>query len=171
MESPLETAVNSPTAAVAPPPPPPLFNFATHLFGLNEARAGKIAYIDDAGTTTYGELEQRARRFATVLRTLGVHPEERVLLVMLDTVALPIAFLGALYAGVVPVVANTLLSAADYRYMLTHSHARVVIASGALVPNVTEAMANAEYDGCQLIVSEPLDGARPAAPLLEELND
>ena len=52
------------------------------------------------------------------------HPEERVLLVMLDTVELPFAFLGALYAGVVPVVANTLLTAADYMYMLTHSHAR-----------------------------------------------
>ena len=91
-------------------PPPALFNFATHLFRLNEARAGKTAYIDDTGTTTYGELEERARRFASALRTLGVHPEERVLLVMLDTVALPIAFLGALYAGVVPVVANTLLT-------------------------------------------------------------
>src|SRR6185437_15813922 len=98
MQSPLETAVNSPAARPAAQcsapvaPPPTLFNFATHLFGVNEARAGKIAYIDDAGTTTYGELEKRARRFATALRTLGVHPEERVLLVMLDTVALPIAF-------------------------------------------------------------------------------
>jgi benzoate-CoA ligase len=177
MESLLETAANQPTArptaqsAATVAPPPPLFNFATHLFRLNEARAGKIAYIDDTGSTTYGELEERARRFATALRTLGVHPEERVLLVMLDTVALPIAFLGALYAGVVPVVANTLLAPADYVYMLTHSHARAVIASGALLPNVTEAMATAEHDGCQLIVSEPLDGTPPSAPRLEDLID
>jgi benzoate-CoA ligase len=60
MQSPLETAVNSPAARPAAQcsapvaPPPTLFNFAAHLFGLNEARAGKIAYIDDAGTTTYG---------------------------------------------------------------------------------------------------------------------
>jgi benzoate-CoA ligase len=169
MEALLETAASHSPATVAPPPP--LFNFAAYLFQLNEARSGKIAYIDDTGTTTYGELEERARRFATALRTLGVHTEERVLLVMLDTVALPVAFLGALYAGVVPVVANTLLTAADYVYMLTHSHARAVIASGALLPNVTEALATAEHDGCQLIVSQPLDGEPLTAPRLDDLID
>ncbi len=97
MEALLEPAASQPAATVEPPPA--LFNFAAYLFRLNESRAAKTAYIDDAGTTTYGELEERARRFATALRALGVHPEERVLLVMLDTVELPIAFLGALVCG------------------------------------------------------------------------
>ena len=90
---------------------------------------------------------------------------------MLDTVALPVAFLGALYAGVVPVVANTLLTPADYVYMLTHSHARAVIASGALLQNVTQALESAEHDGCQLIVSQPCEGEPLLAPLFEELID
>ncbi|SMG12660.1 benzoate-CoA ligase family protein [Paraburkholderia susongensis] len=146
----LQTTAPQPVA-----PPPPLFNFARHLFELNEARASKLVYIDDTSATTYGELEERARRCASALRTLGVHPEERVLLVMLDTVSLPVAFLGALYAGVVPVVANTLLTAADYTYMLTHSHARAVIVSEALLPTVTQALESIDHDGCQLIVSQP----------------
>ena len=169
MEALLETAANRPAASVEPPPAQ--FNFAAYLFRLNETRAGKTAYIDDTGTTSYGALEERAQRFASALRTLGVHPEERVLLVMHDTVELPVAFLGALYAGVVPVVANTLLTAADYVYMLTHSHARAVIASGALLPNVTQAMDAAEHDGCQLIVSQPPAGEPVPAPLLDELID
>ncbi|MFM0184226.1 benzoate-CoA ligase family protein [Paraburkholderia nemoris] len=169
MEALLETAASRPAPTVEAPPA--LFNFAAYLFGLNEARAAKTAYIDDTGNTTYGELEEQARRFASALRTLGVHPEERVLLVMLDTVELPIAFLGALYAGVVPVVANTLLTTADYVYMLTHSHARAVIASGALLPNVTQAMDTTEHDGCQLIVSQPLDGEPLTAPRLNDLID
>jgi benzoate-CoA ligase len=169
MEALLDNAT-SPAAATVEPPPA-LFNFAAYLFRLNEARAAKPAYVDDIGTTTYGELEDRARRFASALRTLGVHPEERVLLVMLDTVALPVAFLGALYAGVVPVVVNTLLMPADYVYMLTHSHARVVIASGALVQNVTQALDSVEHDGCQLIVSQPSDGEPLHAPVLETLID
>ncbi|MFM0337656.1 benzoate-CoA ligase family protein [Paraburkholderia fungorum] len=169
MEALLESAASQSAATVEPPPAQ--FNFAAYLFHLNETRAGKTAYIDDASATTYGELEERARRFASALRTLGVHPEERVLLVMLDTVELPIAFLGALYAGVVPVVANTLLTAPDYVYMLTHSHARAVIASGALLPNVTQAMATAEHDGCQLIVSQPLDGEPLLAPQFRDLID
>lgn len=169
MEVLLETAANQPAASIAPPPA--LFNFTAHLFALNQTRAGKTAYIDDTGPTTYAELEDRARRFASALRTLGVHPEERVLLVMLDTVALPIAFLGALYAGVVPVVANTLLTSADYVYMLTHSHARAVIASGPLLPVVMQALESAEHDGCQLIVSQPDAGKPIAAPVLEALID
>ena len=154
MEALLEPTASQPAATVAAPPA--LFNFADYLFRLNETRAGKTAYIDDTGATTYGELEERARRFASALRTLGVHPEERVLLVMLDTVALPIAFLGALYAGVVPVIANTLLTPADYVYMLTHSHARAVIVSDTLLPNVMQAMNDAEHDGCQLIASQSI---------------
>lgn len=169
MEALLEPAASQPAVRVEPPPAS--FNFAAYLFRLNESRAGKTAYIDDTGTTTYGELEERARRFASALRTLGVHPEERVLLVMLDTVELPIAFLGALYAGVVPVVANTLLTAADYVYMLTHSHARAVIASGALLPIVTQALATAEHDGCQLIVSQPSESESLTEPRLKDLID
>ncbi|XUW89363.1 benzoate-CoA ligase family protein [Burkholderia sp. M6-3] len=173
MEALFEPAASQPVVTVEPPPA--RFNFAAHLFALNAPRAAKTAYIDDSGHTTYGELEDRARRFSSALRGLGVHPEERVLLVMLDTVSLPIAFLGALYAGVVPVVANTLLTPADYVYMLTHSHARAVIASSALIPHVTQAMETAEHDGCQLIVSNraaPAPGGEPlAAPVLEDLID
>ncbi|WGS48701.1 benzoate-CoA ligase family protein [Paraburkholderia sp. D15] len=169
MQALLEPAANQPAAAVAPPPAS--FNFAAHLFALNRERAAKAAYLDDHGATSYSELEARARRFASALRSLGVHPEERVLLVMHDTVELPIAFLGALYAGVVPVVANTLLTAADYVYMLTHSHARAVIASRALLPNVVEAMAAADHDGCQLIVSQALADETPQTPTLAELID
>ncbi|QGZ57397.1 benzoate-CoA ligase family protein [Paraburkholderia acidiphila] len=148
-------------------PPPAQFNFATHLFSLNAARAAKTAYIDDTLTLTYGELETQARRFATAMRALGVHTEERVLLVMLDTVELPIAFLGALYAGIVPVVVNTLLMPADYMYMLTHSRARVVIASGAVLPAVSAALAEAQCEDCQLIVSQPVSD-RPQ-PVLADL--
>ncbi len=44
----------------------------------------------------------------------------------------PVAFLGALYAGVVPVAVNTLLTADDYAYMLGHSRAQAALVSAAL---------------------------------------
>ena len=46
------------------PQPPERFNFARHLVELNAARAGRPAYIDDAGTLSYGELADRVRRCA-----------------------------------------------------------------------------------------------------------
>lgn len=169
MVTPLELAV-SPVAPAVKPPPPQL-NFAPYVFSLNKARAEKIAYIDDAGVMSYGQLEERSRRFASVLRSLGIHPEERILLVMLDSAELPVAFLGALYAGVVPVVANTLLTSADYVYMLTHSRARAVVASSAVLPTVAQALSDAEHDGCMLVVSQPQDADLPSERVLSKLID
>jgi len=119
---------------------PQQFNFARHILALNAGRADKLAYVDDHGGLTYGELDRRVRSFAAALLARGIQPEQRLLLVMQDTVDLPVALLGAMFAGVVPVPANTLLPAADYAYMIDHSRARAVIASAALLPCVREAL-------------------------------
>lgn len=116
------------------------FNFAQHILDLNRGRAEKLAYIDDTRSLSYGELEQSVRRFAAGLRQAGIHREERLLLVMQDTADMPIALLGAMLAGVVPVPVNTLLPATDYRYMLEHSGASAVVVSEALWPVVQEAL-------------------------------
>ena len=80
-------------------PPAERFNFARHLFDLNTDRAGKVAYVDDLRSLTYGDLETRARRVATALRASGIRREDRVLLLMHDCNDWPASFLGALYAG------------------------------------------------------------------------
>lgn len=141
--------------------PPAQLNFASHVFGLNRPRAAKAAYIDDCGVTTFADLEARARRFASALRAQGIHAEERILLAMHDSADLPVCFLGALFAGVVPVVVNTLLTAPDYAYMLAHSRARAVVASAALVPTFIEALAQTQFDPCLLIVSSAADDDAP----------
>jgi len=97
-----------------PVAPPGDLNFAAHLLARNAARAARPAYRDDARALTYGDLDERVRRFATALGDVGLQRGERVLLLAHDSVDWPVAFLGALYAGVVPVAVNTLLTAADY---------------------------------------------------------
>ncbi len=112
------------------------YNAAEDLIGRNLAagRAGKTAYIDDAGSITFGELAERVNRFGSALAALGVEPEQRVMLVMLDTIDWPTAFLGAIRAGVVPVAVNTLLTTKDYEFMLNDSRSRVLFVSEALLP-------------------------------------
>ena len=122
-------------------PLPARFNFARHILTVNSGRHGKLAYRDDQSALSYGELDQRVRRFAAGLLAQGVQAEQRVLLVMLDTIDLPVAFLGALYAGVVPVPVNTLLPAESYAYMLEHCDAKLAIVSELLLPTVQQAMA------------------------------
>jgi benzoate-CoA ligase len=132
---------------------PENLNFAEHLFATNRGRAGKVAYVDDRGVLAYGELEDRSRRFAAALLGLGVRREERVLLLMLDCNEWPVAFLGALYAGVVPVAVNTLLTGADYAYMLAHSRAQAAIVSASLEPTLRKAMAEAANEVRHVIVA------------------
>ena len=130
-------------------------NLAAHLFAANAGRAGKAAFVDDRGTLSYGQLDERARRLAAALAALGVRREERVLLLMLDGNEWPVSFLGCLFAGVVPVAVNTLLTAADYAYMLEHSRAQAVLVSGALLPVLEAAMATARHEVRQVVVAQP----------------
>lgn len=131
------------------------FNFAEHLFALHRQRGDRLAYIDDRGPLSYGQLEQRARRLAAALLATGVRREERVLLLMLDSHDWPVSFLGCLYAGVVPVAVNTLLTADDYAYMLEHSRAQAAIVSGALHANLQAAMHPSAHELKAIIVSQP----------------
>ncbi len=101
---------------------------------LQAGRGGKTAFIDDAGSTTYGELAERVNRFGNVLAGLGIEAESRVMLCLLDTIDFPTAFLGSIQAGVVPIAANTLLTANDYDFMLGDSRARALVVSEALWP-------------------------------------
>ena len=60
-------------------------------------------------------------RFGSALRRLGVRPEERVLLLLLDGPEFVYSFFGAIKIGAVPVPLNTLWKPADYQYV----HARL----------------------------------------------
>lgn len=143
-------------------PPGAHFNFAQHLLALNTGRAGKTAFIDDAGVLSYGELAERVRRMAAGLRSLGLKREERVLLLMQDCSDWPVSFLGAMYAGLVPVAVNTLLTADDYAYMLEHSRAQAVLVSGALLPALTSALIKSDHEVVKVVVSRPVAPLHPA---------
>ena len=136
-------------------PPPAEFNFAQHIIASNHAHASKVAVIDDVGQITYGQLADQVRRMAGSLKALGLKREERVLLLMQDSSDWVVAFLGALYAGVVPVAVNTLLTAEDYAYMLANSRAQAALVSGALLPTLQSALGLAKHEVQHVVVSRP----------------
>ncbi len=143
-------------------PPPERFNFAQHLLARNAGRPAKAAFIDDAGALSYGVLDLRVRQLAAALLGAGIKREERVLLLMQDCNDWPVAFLGALYAGVVPVAVNTLLTADDYAFMLENSRAQAVLVSGALLPTLTLALTKSDHEVQRVIVSRPIAPLHPA---------
>ena len=114
---------------------PEIFNAATHFVDRNveEGRARKVAFECGAERVTYAEVAERVNRFANALRRLGVQPEQRVALILLDTPAFAYSFFGAIKAGAVPVPLNTLWRARDYQFALNDSGARVLVISAALL--------------------------------------
>ena len=149
------------------------YNLAADLLDRHvaEGRGDRVAVIDDDGRHTYRWLAERARRAASALRALGVEPEQRVALCMLDTVEMPAAFLGAVALGAVPVPLNTLLTTDDYRYLLRDSRARVLIASDALIGKLAPALADLPALRAVAVAPSPLGGDAGAHPSWRALVD
>ncbi len=112
------------------------YNAAVDLVERNLAagRGGKVAYVDDAGQYSFAQLAERINRFGSGLQALGLEMEQRVLIAMLDGIDWPVAFLGSIKAGIIPVGVNTLLTTKDYEYMLSDSRAKALIVSEQLLP-------------------------------------
>ncbi|HEV2626000.1 MAG TPA: benzoate-CoA ligase family protein [Xanthobacteraceae bacterium] len=115
------------------------YNAVTDLVDAPVARglAGKTAFIDGERALTYGELQARSCRFASALLDIGLHPEERLALLLYDTVDFPVAFWGGVRAGIVALPLNTLLTAEQYGYILGDSRAAAIVASASLLKTLS----------------------------------
>lgn len=149
---------------------PQRFNFAHHILRLNQNRKNKLAFRDDHGEISYGELDLKVRQFAAGLLAQGIQPEQRVLLVMHDSIDMPIAFLGALFAGVIPVPVNTLLPADNYAYMIEHSDAKMILVSAALLATVKDALAQSDRTIPIVVSSQVQNHGEIAMSTLLEAN-
>jgi len=107
---------------------------------IDRGRAGKAAVHAVDRSLTYGELLAQASRAGNLLRALGVAREERVLLVLDDTTAFPVVFLGAMRLGAVPVPVSPLDKADNFRHFVDDSYARVVVADAGSIPMLREVL-------------------------------
>jgi benzoate-CoA ligase len=111
------------------------FNATVDLIdhNLQSGRGKKTAVIDTNGSHTYQDLSNGINRFANALKELGIAQEQRIVLCLNDTFDLPVAFLGAIKAGVIPVPINTRLTEKDYKYILNDSRATALFVSHDLL--------------------------------------
>ena len=119
------------------------YNAAVDFVDRNvaEGRGDKTAFIDPSRNLTYAELRDAAARIGPMLTRLGIEKENRIAIVLLDTVEFPILFWGAIRAGIVPVLLNTRITVDEYRYLLEDSRSKAVFVSAALLPLIEEAAA------------------------------
>ncbi len=121
----------------------------------------RVAFQDPWRFLTYAALETATRQFAGALHAAGISRERRIVLLLHDTIDFPIAFWGALRAGVVPVPINTLLTPETVAHILKDCRADAVVISTPLLAalGVTIEAAGIRH----VILSEP-DGSTPGNP-------
>jgi len=127
----------------AVPEPPPRFNLCTYYLdrNLEEGRGDKECVIEGEARATYAELHARVVRLTAALRAGGLRAEERVLIVLPDSLPFVETWFAVLRAGGVFAMVNPLLKAKDYEYYLRYTKARALVTCSEALPELAEAAA------------------------------
>ena len=108
---------------------PQTYNASRILFdNLPRGRGDRLALTGPAGTRSYAEVCAEASRWGHGLQSLGLKRGDRVLMFLDDTPAYPAAFFGAVRAGLVPLLINTLTPPDLLQFYLSDSGAAVAVA-------------------------------------------
>ncbi len=122
---------------------PDRYNAAeTFIDAHRGVRDAKIAIRCQGRSVTYGELAANVDRAGSAFRELGVEMEQRIVILCVDSPPFVYAFFGAIKIGAIPVPTNTILTAADLRYILEDSRAIAIVVSAPLLPKVLEIRAD-----------------------------
>lgn len=114
-----------------PPPCPTPFNLAAHVLRHATDCAHKTALSVLGPHTsqdwTYQQLEQAVRGTGTGLLAHGLKPGDIILMRLGNTVDFPIAYLGAIAAGLIPVPTSSQLTEAETARMITDLSPAMVV--------------------------------------------
>lgn len=121
------------------PAVPPAFNLSGHVLARaasTERTALVILHPEADETVSYSRLLQLTRGCATALLALGLTPGDRILLRLGNTLAFPVLYLGAIWAGLVPVPTSTALTGFEITALAALVSPRLIVAeSGIPLPD------------------------------------
>ena len=144
---------------------PETYNASRVLFdNLAKGRSDTLALIGPAGTRTYAELCAEACRWGNGFASLGLTRGDRVLLFLDDTPAYPAAFFGAVRAGLVPLLINTLTPPDLLQFYLADSGAPVAVADAEFCARFNaEACKDTDLRALIVVNGDVSDHAAPKA--------
>ncbi|KNX42169.1 Benzoate--CoA ligase [Roseovarius tolerans] len=124
----------------APCPSP--FNLAAHVMGRAEAQPDKIALailrLSGAERWSYARLHAAIRGTGTGLMRAGLQPGDRMLMRLGNTVEFPIAYLGAIAVGLVPIPTSSQLTAPEVAGIIATTQPRLILRAGDIACPETE---------------------------------
>jgi len=137
---------------------PAVFNVAVSFIDRHvaEGRSDVIALKSTRGDVSYGQLAKNVARCGNALSSLGIGRGERILMVVRDSPIFFYAFWGAIKAGFVPVVVNTLLKAPDYQHLIEDSQCAAVIYSSELANEVVNGVSASAQKPAHVLSTDTL---------------
>ena len=137
------------------------FNAATWLLDrrIDSGDGDRIAIRCGGRSFTYGEVLAQVEQIAGALRAAGVQPEERVPMVMLDSVEFVAVFLGAMRIGAVPLPINPLLPGRDLGVIVADARARIAFISEQRIASLADLRSGAPELTTVISTGHARDGA------------
>jgi amino acid adenylation domain-containing protein len=136
-------------------------NIANLLWSVASADGPSTAVIERGRKTSYGELRARGAAIAQALLAAGLHPEDRVAILLENGVDAVAAFFGVLAAGGIAIILNQALRPRQMAQMLGHSGAALLVTSAAL-PTDQEPRLDTAY---QVLCVEDITAAEDLVPV------
>ena len=94
------------------------------------------AYSDNQNKLTYADLHRQTKQMANWLLEHGVKPGDRVSILLLDQTSTLTLFLGAIWAGAVPVISNIRGRKENTQYQVNFIEPALVVTDSAHVDNI-----------------------------------
>src|SRR5215471_5237464 len=140
---------------------PEQFNLATYYLDsrIEEGLGDKIAVYCGNKQYTYLDVQRMANQVGNALQRLGVEMEDRVLIVLPDSIEFVAAWFGIAKIGAVITMVNTILPAADYEYYLDYTRAKVAIVEASVLERFTPAASTSKYLKTTIVVGAKVSGS------------
>jgi benzoate-CoA ligase family protein len=121
---------------------------------VREGRGDRTALLTDAGRLSYREVQALANRYANVLSSAGVAPEQRVIIALPDGPDYVAALFGILKIGAVVVMVNPELKPDAIEYFFEYSRAAVALVAAERVDAFRAAAGRAAHAPTLLVVGD-----------------
>src|ERR1041384_6198511 len=139
---------------------PDQFNMANYFLDdrIAEGLSEKVAVYCGDKQYTYCQVQGMANRIGNALLHLGVEMEDRVLIVLPDSIEFVATWFGIAKIGAVVTMVNTVLPSGDYEYYLDYTRAKVAVVHADVMERFAPAASTSLYLKHTIVVGTKVSG-------------
>ena len=139
---------------------PERFNMAAYFLDdrIREGKGDRVAVYYEDQKFTYAEVQRMANRVGNALLALGLNMEDRVLIVLPDSIEFVAAWFGAAKIGAVITMVNTILPTSDYEYYLDYTRAKVAFVHSSVMDRFAPAASRSRFLKHMVVAGDDFSG-------------